>query len=113
MSASPKSHLLKPTSATVSSHPHWSKRAGRLEQHILREYTLRPGRVVVRGQASHRDKASMLRADYVLFHKPNVPLAVVEAKDAKHSVGAGMAFATHTLHPRGQPPGETGGLSQS
>ncbi len=44
------------------------------EQHILREYTLRPGRVVVRGQASHRDKASMLRADYVLFHKPNVRL---------------------------------------
>lgn len=60
------------------------------EQHILREYTLRPGRVVVRGQASHRDKASMLRADYVLFHKPNLPLAVVEAKDAKHSIGAGM-----------------------
>ncbi len=63
------------------------------EQHILREYTLRPGRVVVRGQAAHRDKASMLRADYVLFHKPNVPLAVVEAKDAKHSVGAGMPQA--------------------
>lgn len=63
------------------------------EQHILREYTLRPGRVVVRGQASHRDKASMLRVDYVLFHKPNVPLAVVEAKDAKHSVGAGMPQA--------------------
>ena len=70
------------------------QRAGwSLQQHILREYTLRPGRVVVRGQASHRDKASMLRADYVLFHKPNVPLAVVEAKDAKHSVGAGMPQA--------------------
>jgi hypothetical protein len=55
------------------------------EQHILRF-----GRVVVRGQVSHRDKASMLRAGYVLFHKPNVPLAVVEAKDAKHSVGAGI-----------------------
>ena len=63
------------------------------EQHILREYTLRPGRVVVRGQASQRDKASMLRADYVLFPKPNVPLAVVEAKDAKHSIGAGMPQA--------------------
>lgn len=50
-----------------------------IQQHILREYTLRPGRIVVRGQASHRDKASMLRADYVLFHKPNLPLAVVEA----------------------------------
>jgi len=62
-------------------------------EQMLREYTLRPGRVVVRGQASHRDKASVLRADYVLFHKPNVPLAVVEAKDAKHSVGAGMPQA--------------------
>lgn len=62
-------------------------------EQMLREYTLRPGRVVVRGQASHRDKASMLRADYVLFQKPNVPLAVVEAKDAKHSVGAGMPQA--------------------
>lgn len=62
-------------------------------EQMLREYTLRPGRVVVRGQASHRDKASMLRADYVLFHKPNVPLAVVEAKDAKHSVSAGMPQA--------------------
>ncbi|MCL4771618.1 MAG: type I restriction enzyme HsdR N-terminal domain-containing protein, partial [Burkholderiaceae bacterium] len=70
------------------------QRAGwSLQQHILREYTLRPGRVVVRGQAAHRDKASMLRADYVLFHKPNVPLAVVEAKDAKHSIGAGMPQA--------------------
>lgn len=70
------------------------QRAGwSVQQHILREYTLRPGRVVVRGQAAHRDKASMLRADYVLFHKPNVPLAVVEAKDAKHSVGAGMPQA--------------------
>ena len=48
---------------------------------------------MVRGQAAHRDKASILRADYVLFHKPNVPLAVVEAKDAKHAVGAGMAQA--------------------
>lgn len=93
MSASPKSHLSETdicdrfiTPALV--HAGWTR-----EQHILREYTLRPGRVVVRGQASHRDKASMLRADYVLFHKPNVPLAVVEAKDAKHSVGAGMPQA--------------------
>lgn len=63
------------------------------QQHILREYTLRPGRVVVRGQSAFRDKASMLRADYVLFHKPNLPLAVVEAKDAAHAVGAGMQQA--------------------
>ncbi|WP_311230891.1 EcoAI/FtnUII family type I restriction enzme subunit R [Acidovorax sp. WCS2018Noco2-16] len=64
-----------------------------VQQHILREYTLRPGRVVVRGQSAQRDKSSILRADYVLFHKPNMPLAVVEAKDARHAVGAGMAQA--------------------
>lgn len=69
-------------------------RAGwKLEQHILREYTLRPGRMVVRGQQAQRDRASVLRADYVLFHKPNLPLAVVEAKDASHAVGAGMPQA--------------------
>lgn len=93
MSASPKSHLSETDICDRFITPALEQAGWTLEQHILREYTLRPGRVVVRGQASHRDKASMLRADYVLFHKPNVPLAVVEAKDAKHSVGAGMPQA--------------------
>lgn len=93
MSASPKSHLSEADICDRFITPALVQAGWTREQHILREYTLRPGRVVVRGQASHRDKASMLRADYVLFHKPNVPLAVVEAKDAKHSVGAGMPQA--------------------
>ena len=93
MSASPKSHLSETDICDRFITPAMVQAGWTREQHILREYTLRPGRVVVRGQASHRDKASMLRADYVLFHKPNVPLAVVEAKDAKHSVGAGMPQA--------------------
>ncbi len=93
MSASPKSHLSETDICDRFITPALVQAGWTREQHILREYTLRPGRVVVRGQASHRDKASMLRADYVLFHKPNVPLAVVEAKDAKHSVGAGMPQA--------------------
>ena len=70
------------------------QRAGwSVQQHILREYTLRPGRMVVRGQQARRDKASMLRADYVLLHKANLPLAVLEAKDASHAPGAGMPQA--------------------
>ncbi len=93
MSASPQSHLSETDICDRFITPALVQAGWTREQHILREYTLRPGRVVVRGQASHRDKASMLRADYVLFHKPNVPLAVVEAKDAKHSVGAGMPQA--------------------
>ena len=41
-------------------------------EQIYREYTLRPGRVVVRGQKASRDKNSVLRADYVLFYKTSV-----------------------------------------
>lgn len=50
-------------------------------EQIYREYTLRPGRVVVRGHKASRDKKSVLRADYVLFYKTSIPLAVIEAKD--------------------------------
>lgn len=60
---------------------------------IFREYPLRAGRVVVRGSKSYRDKSTVLRADYALFYKANIPLAVVEAKDNKHAVGAGMGQA--------------------
>jgi type I restriction enzyme R subunit len=60
---------------------------------IYREFPLRAGRVVVRGQRAQRDKSTVLRADYALFYKANIPLAVVEAKDNKHAVGAGMGQA--------------------
>ncbi|HMP12160.1 DEAD/DEAH box helicase family protein, partial [Hydrogenophaga sp.] len=60
---------------------------------IYREFPLRAGRVVVRGQKAQRDKRTVLRADYALFYKANIPLAVVEAKDNQHAVGAGMAQA--------------------
>ena len=33
------------------------------------------------------------RADYILYYKPNIPIAVIEAKDNKHTVGAGMQQA--------------------
>jgi type I restriction enzyme R subunit len=63
-----------------------------LEQ-IYREYPLRAGRVVVRGRTARRDLGTVLRADYALFYKTNIPLAVVEVKDNNHAVGAGMAQA--------------------
>jgi type I restriction enzyme, R subunit len=64
-----------------------------IHEQVLREYPLRPGRMVVRGQKAARDKKSVLRADYVLFWRANIPLAVIEAKDNNHAVGAGMAQA--------------------
>lgn len=55
---------------------------------IREEFSLTKGRVIVRGKLHTRGKAK--RADYVLFHKPNIPIAVIEAKDNNHSIGDGM-----------------------
>lgn len=60
---------------------------------IYREYPLRAGRVVVRGRQARRDTSTVLRADYALFYKTGIPLAVIEAKDNHHAMGAGMAQA--------------------
>lgn len=43
----------------------------------------------MRGKNAQRDKSTVLRADYALFYKPNIPLAVIEAKDNQHAMGAG------------------------
>lgn len=50
-------------------------------------------------QAGWSLQRHILRADYVLFHKPNLPLAVAEAKDARHAVGAGMPQASLSSEP--------------
>lgn len=50
------------------------------------EVNLTDGRVVVRGNKAHRDKNSIRRADYVLYYKPGMPIAVVELKDNNHNV---------------------------
>jgi type I restriction enzyme R subunit len=31
-----------------------------------------------------------MSADYILYYKPNIKIAVIEAKDNNHSVGSGM-----------------------
>jgi type I restriction enzyme R subunit len=49
------------------------------------------GRIIVRGKLVTRGKAKF--ADYVLYYKPNIPLALIEAKDNNHSVGDGMQQA--------------------
>jgi len=49
------------------------------------------GRVIVRGKTVRRGEAK--KADYLLFYKPNIPIAVIEAKDNNHAVGAGMQQA--------------------
>jgi type I restriction enzyme R subunit len=55
---------------------------------IRQEVKLRDGKVIVRGQLGVRK--TVKSADIVLYHKPNMPLAVIEAKANKHEIGKGM-----------------------
>ncbi len=52
------------------------------------EVYLTNGRVIVRGKVVTRGQRK--RADYVLYYKPNIPIAIIEAKDNNHSMSAGM-----------------------
>ena len=52
---------------------------------LREEVSFTKGRIIVRGKLVTRGKAK--RADYILFYKPNIPLAVIEAKDNNCSVG--------------------------
>lgn len=55
---------------------------------IRQEVKLRDGKVIVRGNIAARRKVKS--ADIVLYHKPGMPLAVIEAKANKHEAGKGM-----------------------
>jgi type I restriction enzyme R subunit len=56
-----------------------------------REYAFTDGRIIVRGKLVVHGKQK--RADYLLLYKPNMPIAVIETMDNKHSVGSGMQHA--------------------
>ncbi len=58
---------------------------------VREEFYFTKGRVIVRGKTVRRGEAK--KADYILFLKPNMPIAVVEAKDNTYAVGAGMQQA--------------------
>ena len=56
-----------------------------IKKQVRAEYTFTDGRVIVRGNLTTRGKKK--RADYLLFYKPNLPIAIIEAKENKKSVG--------------------------
>lgn len=67
--------------------------ASRWDEHtqLRREVHFTKGQIHVRGKMVARGKSSF--ADYILYYKPNIPIAIVEAKDNNHSVGDGMQQA--------------------
>ncbi|MGG1677333.1 EcoAI/FtnUII family type I restriction enzme subunit R [Neobacillus sp. NRS-1170] len=62
-----------------------------IRKQVRLEYAFTAGRIILRGNVTARGKKK--RADYVLFYKNNFPLAVIEAKDNNHPVGAGLQQA--------------------
>ena len=58
---------------------------------IREEVSFTKGRIIVRGKLVSRGKGK--RADYILYIKPNIPIALIEAKDNTHAIGDGMQQA--------------------
>jgi type I restriction enzyme R subunit len=71
--------------------PALTKAGWDVQQHIREEVSFTKGRVIVRGKMTTRGEAK--RADYILYHPSGVALALIEAKDNHHAVGAGMQQA--------------------
>ena len=55
---------------------------------IREEVSFTKGPIIVRGKLVSRGKGK--RADYILYYKSNIPIAVIEAKDNTHAIGDGL-----------------------
>lgn len=59
-----------------------------IQLQVLEEFAFTHGRIYVKGKLTARGEQK--RADYILFYKPGIPVAIIEAKDNHHPLGAGM-----------------------
>ncbi|MDD5038864.1 MAG: restriction endonuclease subunit R, partial [Dehalococcoidales bacterium] len=59
-----------------------------IEKQIREEVFFTNGRIFVKGDKAVRGERK--RADFILYAKPNIPIAVIEAKDNNHSINAGI-----------------------
>ena len=62
-----------------------------LQKQVLEEVSFTDGKIHVRGRLTAR--GANKRADYILYYKANIPIAIIEAKDNNHSVHAGIQQA--------------------
>ncbi|SNR57968.1 type I restriction enzyme, R subunit [Lutibacter agarilyticus] len=62
-----------------------------MKRQVREEVSFTDGRIIVQGNLYTRGKSK--RADYILYYKSNIPIAVIEAKDNKKPVGNGMQQA--------------------
>jgi len=62
-----------------------------IQTQFLEEFSFTDGKIYVRGKLTAR--GARKRADYILYYKPNIPIAIIEAKDNNHTVRAGIQQA--------------------
>ena len=72
-------------------NPAIEKAGWNLRTQVREEVSFTDGRVIVQGSLHARGKRK--RADYILYYKSDMPIAIIEAKDNKHNVGDGMQQA--------------------
>ena len=58
------------------------------DKQIREEKSFTDGKIIVQGNKIKRGERK--RADYILYYKSNIPIAIIEAKDNKHTIGAGL-----------------------
>ena len=68
--------------------PSLEKAGWNTQMQILEEVSFTDGKIYVRGKITAR--GTRKRADYILYFKPNIPVAIIEAKDNNHSVRSGI-----------------------
>lgn len=83
-----KTHLSETDIITKFILPAIKEAGWNVMTQIRQEVKLRDGKVVVRGKLAAR--LAVKSADMVLYHKPGIPLAVIEAKANQHEIGKGM-----------------------
>jgi len=62
-----------------------------IQTQVREEVAFTDGKISIKGNTSTRGKNK--RADYILYYKPNIPIAIIEAKKASFSVDHGIQQA--------------------
>ena len=62
-----------------------------MEKQVYAAHTFTDGKVIVKGRSAKR--GTKKRADYLLHHHNNFPIAIIEAKDMQHTVDSGIQQA--------------------
>ncbi|WP_282069919.1 EcoAI/FtnUII family type I restriction enzme subunit R [Olleya namhaensis] len=83
-----KKNLSERDICTKFINPAIQKAGWNMRTQVREEVSFTDGRIIVQGKLYARGKRK--RADYILYHQPNVPIAIIEAKDNKKPVGSGM-----------------------